>query len=229
MGYYKYHKKNLSILDRIDHQQLTFKAGEFIITPDYNNDYIYEIIDGLVKVYTCNENEEQYIHVINGPGTIFPMAWYIGMDSVLPYMEALNDVLAVRYKKTDFKEALSKNIEISNEVLARIIYQSNTYIDRVVNLEFKYASQRLAYRILYIGEKFGKLKEKILVLPPLTNRDLGRSTNLSRETVNREMSRFKRLNLIKTEETVVTILDIEGLTKEISKKGVKYFNIPNNS
>ncbi len=208
-----------SLEDYLAGEHVIFGAGEMLFDSRNDGAYVYEIVSGIVKSFTLNENGGDVIHVLYGPGNIFPLTWLINKQMPDMRISALGEVEVVRYKKADFADNLVKNGQMSLSVTTKIIMQLNMYAATVDNLVYRFASQRVAYRLLFIGYRFGKkMPGGAIVLPSFTNEDIGRSINLSRESVNRTVAKFIRRNLVEIKRNRIYIIDQVGLRAEVSKR-----------
>jgi len=196
--------------------RVSYKKSEIILRPTDEATDIYFIESGLVKTYSVDEHDEQYLHVIYGKNEIFPLAWIIDKEGLDVIYEALTDCEIMRLSKKVFMETLRTEVDITYSVLCKILDQFVVFAARVDNLEYKTARQRLAYRLIFLCHRFGKRdQDGGIVLPSLTHRDLASSINLARESVSRELSRFEKLKLITSREGRLTVLSLAGLRKQI--------------
>jgi CRP-like cAMP-binding protein len=196
---------------------MVYQKGMIIMRPDMEITSIFEIVSGLIKLYKLNDRNEQNIHIVFGPGDMFPLSWLIDKTPYQTYAKSLNVVEIMRYPKAQFIALMHTDPEVLFFVTTRLVSQMRLYIARVDNLQYKYASQRLAYRLIYLAHRFGIETDDGITLPVFSNRDIGSMTNLSREYVNRELSRFVRLELLHMAGKQVIITDIVGLRNEVSK------------
>jgi CRP-like cAMP-binding protein len=206
----------------IECEAISYTRGELIIEPLVENNYIYVMVMGIVKVYT-RQRHEQSIHLLYGPGELFPISWIISKKQIDAYIEAMNDVVVHRYRKDDFLHAIQTDAAAAFSVVQKLTMQLNLYVARVDNLEFKYASQRLAYRLIFLAQRFGTTMNHEVTLPPLHNQELGSTLNLSRESVSRELARFERLGFIRKQGMSITITNQDGLHGEVSKDPAPLF------
>lgn len=204
-------------------ETVQYGAGEVIMGENIGEDFVFEITHGLAKVFTINGRDQQYVHLIIGPGELFPTAWLIGREYRGITVETIGPVTVRRYDRKLFLQEIRKDGEKALEVMRRMAADLNLYATRLDNLEFKYASERLAYRLMALAQRFGEESKHGVRLPPFTNQDIGQTINLSRESVNRELSRFGRLGITATRSGIIHILDYEGLRKEVSKSSKPLF------
>lgn len=197
-------------------KQIVYANGELILRADDEPQGAYYIVSGFVKVYSINSQGEEYVHIIYGDGEIFPMVWILRKISRSVFYEALGSVTILRAPS----EALVKRLEqdkIASSFLNQVVDQFSVYSDRVDNLEYKYARERLVYRLLFLAGRFGEQTgNSVIIAVPLTQQMIGGSINLSRESVGRELERLERKGLVEyNKQRRIVINDIAELTKEL--------------
>jgi len=197
-----------------------FKKGMVIVRRDDDTNYLHIVISGLVKAYTENSRGEETITVIYGPDDIFPLSWIINQERTPVDFGAIADCEIALIPRAIFLKYLKESPDISYAVMQKILEQYIMFGGRIINLEFKFARERLAYRLLSLAAKFGEKKDNTLVIPHISQNDLGVTINLSREHVSKEMARFEQLGLVKYDNTGIYILDVANLHKECGKDTV---------
>ena len=200
-----------------------YRKGQVMLRPGDEPSDIFLIVEGIVKIYAINNLGEEYIHILFGPGEMFPLAWVVNSTPVSLYFAATSDCTVQRIAQEHFTKALDSNPQTGKEILAQAMRQFSVYVARVDNLEYKYARERLAYRILLIAQRFGKKNGENVELPFLGQQELGASINLSRESVSRELNRFLKMGLIVYEKGCLMVLDAQGLRKEIGNTSHSLF------
>ena len=93
------------------------------------------------------------------------------------------------------------------------------YIAQVNNLEYTYASERVAYQLLILADRFGETTPRGVLLPPFSYQTIGSLINLSRVSVNREMGKFAQQGLLKVIKNRIYLLNIPALKKKIDRDG----------
>jgi CRP/FNR family cyclic AMP-dependent transcriptional regulator len=198
-----------SIID--ESRFIEYSKGEVISRPNELVEYVHFIMRGLVKVYTINKRGEEFIQAVYGPSDIFTLTTVINGLQINSYYEALNNCTIRRVPVKEFIDALKSDTQFSFEVIQQIVAQLTVYKSRVDSLEYKYAQERLAHYILLFSYRFGERKEGKLVVPSLTQEDLGNTINLSRESVSKGLKRFVRLGFISHVDSHLIVSDVEGL------------------
>jgi CRP/FNR family transcriptional regulator len=193
----------------------SYKKGSLIVKPGDPKSNVYYLTKGYVKVYVIGKNGSEHIHALLTPGFIFPLVILFGMPPLQLHFAALSDAHVMCLKAEDFKESIQSKASLCFETLQMLTKIFSTYMLRVDNLEFKFARERLAYRLLTLGAKLGVSKNSEIFLPHINQYDIGAMINLSRESVSRELSRFERLGYIGHQGSSIIIKDVSALQREI--------------
>jgi CRP-like cAMP-binding protein len=110
------------------------------------------------------------------------------------------------YESTPIAAALVREVVRQNELHAR----------RIENLSYRYASDKLTYRILNLAERFGVTKDGMVFINiPVTHRQLGLFINMARESVSREMQKLVTRDLINYERQHIAILNLPELIESL--------------
>lgn len=194
------HPRSATILNDADDQQST-----------------YYIASGYVRIYSLNRRNEQYTHIIYGPGELFPLTWMAGPIPKDVLYETLSDVQIFRLPIKQLNKDMLTDSVLAYGVLQQVIEQYRIYTGRVDNLEYKYASERLAYRLILLANRFGIDGPRGTTIEPLmTHQLIGTSLNLSRESVSREMEKLVRRGLVHYNELrQIVIPDLQKLATEL--------------
>ena len=194
----------------------SFKGGEIIARSDESNDTTYMIKSGYVKVYSLNSHGEEYLHIIYRAGEIFPIIWMAGKLQQGVFYAAIDNVSVYSLPGNFLLEKVRNDARLSMAMTMQVIRQFNIYVDRVDNLEYKFGRERLAYRLLFLASRFGRNTARGLTIDvPLTQKSLGTSINLSRETVARELHRLETRGLVVYEDRRIIILNVDHLCNEL--------------
>jgi CRP/FNR family transcriptional regulator len=196
-------------------RELNFKKGDIVFHPDEAKNCFYFIKSGLIKCFVIGKNGDEHIHSLFTAGDIFPMVIVLGKMPLNVYFQAVSNTNIRALTKEAFTQALKADAILCFEVLQNLAKMFATYMLRVDNLEFKFARERLAYRLLTLGAKLGIPKREGFLLPHINQYDIGAMINLSRESVSRELGRFERLGYIGHNGSNIIIKDVSALHREI--------------
>lgn len=196
-----------------------YSRGEVIVAGDDPNPDIHYIGRGFVKVYSINDDGEEYVHVVYRKGEIFPLIWALRDHRRRIFYEAIDDCVLWKKTKNELREYLDEHADpISRALLGRLAEQFNIYADRLDNLQYKSAYERVVYRILFLAGRFGvRQGDRVIIEAPITHKLLAQSINLARESVSREFEKLQTKGLIDTTNSHIVINDVKALSHEFSE------------
>ncbi len=192
-----------------------FKKGEMILQAHQTSEYLHVIQEGLVKVYSITSSGDEAIAVIYGRQDVFPLSWIIQSRKKSMYYQAITHCRVALIPQKILLEQMQTSAEVSFAMSQRILEQYELYATRISNLEFKYGRERLAYRLLMLGARFGQKIDDTIIIPRINQHDLAAMINMSRESLSREMSRFERRGVIKYTNNSIVIADEAALRTEL--------------
>lgn len=200
-------------------QTLTFQKGAVIVGNNTSPKGVYYITGGYLKVYSISDAGDEYLHIILGKGEIFPMTYaYLGRNPESLYFEAISECALQRISKDWFNWFLHADNELSFAMGQQLALQFQAYSDRLDNLEYKKASERIAYRLLFLAARFGReVDAGIMIEAPVTHDTFAHSINLARETVSRELERLERDKVIGRIKNHFVIKDGVKLSTKLSR------------
>jgi CRP/FNR family transcriptional regulator, cyclic AMP receptor protein len=193
--------------------------GQVVLRGDDDNPDIYFVGKGFIKVYSINDEGEEYLHIIYKQGDIFPLIWIFRNRRRRVFYEAMTDSVVWKLPKTHFLDYIkAKTDPVSFSVIEKLAEQFNIYADRLDNLEYRNAGERVVYRLLFLASRFGqKSDDKIIIEAPITHKLIAESINLTRESVSREIERLSKAGLIGSQNGKIIINSIEKLSQEFSE------------
>lgn len=206
-------------------KEVRFRKGEIILHPYEDTAFLHVIRSGLVKAYTINSRGEEAINVIYGQDDLFPLAWIINQQRQPVYFQALTECRAVLVPQDVFLEYIQSSAAITYAVMQKILEQTTLFASRINNLEFKFARERLAYRLLVLAAKFGEPNKRgEMVIPHISQQDLAATINVSRESVSREISRFEKLGCLIYKSSGIVIKNQQQLHDEVRDTVIMYYD-----
>lgn len=200
-------------------QPLHVQKGEVIIGNDMMPDGVYFLDTGYVKIYSISDEGHEYLHIIYGHGDLFPLTWaYMDSQPSQLYYETISDCTLWRVSRYWFTQMARTNAAISYDLGLQLAYQFRVYSDRIDNLEYKKASDRVIYRLLFLGSRFGtKQDDSLTIDAPITHEHFANSINLARESVSRELEKLEREGLLYRSDNRLVLTDAPALAARLSK------------
>jgi len=197
---------------RTEGKEVAFKKGEFIIRPGESPPAVFYIYQGLVKAYDITKYGEENMLIIRKEHEIFPLIWALtGQERNVIY-EALVPSVTWQVSREHFMEHVTKESDMLAPLLDMTLEMYRIHGERIMNLEYRSVRERIVSFLLTTSRRFGHNGAKGLTITvPLRHQDIASSINASRETVSRELAAMERKGLIKSEQSLVTLTDIDGL------------------
>lgn len=198
-------------------RQKKFSAGEIVLRGEDPSGVIL-ILDGFVSVYSISDAGDHYTHVIYKAGELFPLIWALNNTHRKIFYEALSDVVVAKADRNEFLKFIKTDPLITYEVLEQLSQQFYIFADRLDNLQYKSAKEKVAYRLMFLAGRFGERNgQSVVIKAPLTHAVISETVNLARETVSRELESLEKKGIIGTEGQYLIIKDIAKLGKEFSE------------
>src|SRR5207253_2598102 len=117
-----------------------------------------------------------------------------------------------------FLRLVQTNLELCFAMSMQLATQFQAYMDRIDNLEYKKADERVAYRLLFLASRFGIKADNVITIDvPITHELLAQSVNLTRETVSRHVEILVSKDIISHINHRFAIKDLDGLTSRLSR------------
>ena len=195
--------------------------SSIIITEDEEHSF-YVISNGLVSVKAFDPTMKEKVLAYLEPGDFFGEMASIDSEPRSADVVTCNEEVEVLvFSQKDFLEILhnypSVHLALSREFCRRLRLLNH----RLSSVSLP-ASARIARSIISIANEHGKMTKEGLLLPKLTQSEIGKMSDSPRETVNRAFSELRDAGLIiPTESKQVLIPSIEKLEDWIkSKSGI---------
>lgn len=192
------------------------RKGELIVHADDEDVGLFYIQSGFVKISTVNSRGEEYVHVVYGPDELFPLMWLRRRVRRNVFYEALTPTVILRARSEDFEAVLKNDVRLCFEMVERATAQHGIFIDRINNLQYKFARERLVYCLLYLARRFGVSDGKEYEIGlRISHQVIASNINLSRESVGREIDRLVRKEMVYMREGHIVLRDIPGLVAQL--------------
>ena len=177
---------------------------------------IFFLKTGRVKIVKYYKDGKENIITLINPGEIFGEMAYLDEIQRTDSAVTVDPSLLCAINKNDLSEFVNNNPGLNLKLTKLIGLKLKSYSERIEDLVFKDADQRIISFLLRLAEKTGKeLGEQIFVKPFLKHQDIGEITACSRQTVNYLLSELKDKNIIKFDRKMLVILKPGELAKLI--------------
>lgn len=196
-------------------QQIRYKPGETIIKQNTSSTYVVCVRDGLAKVYVEGiKGKNLIVKIIRNLDFVTGGDLFNGNVQNFT-ISAVTPVTCCLINATKLSQLFSENNRFAVELLRHHTKQNNALLDKLVVLTQKYMPGRVADTLLYLKNDVFKANPFTV---PLTRQDLADMSNMTKESLVRILQQFKSSKLIKTQGSLIEILD-ESSLQEISKNG----------
>ncbi|RCW93358.1 response regulator [Winogradskyella arenosi] len=185
-----------------------FRKNETIYQEGQNSNYVYLILQGVVKCFKYDENGKELTTALHKEDDIFG---YTSFTQNIPYKEsatAMKDVEMVGVSKSELKEVLDKNHKITLEIIQLLSENITGVKDQLLQMAYSSVKRKTAATILRFAEKINAKPEDPI---RISRSDLASVAGIATETLIRTMSDFKKLGIIEMEGRTVKVLDLQKL------------------
>jgi CRP/FNR family transcriptional regulator len=194
--------------------RLKYGKGQIIIRPEDEPSGVFYIQSGYVKTYSINKYGSENLHLIRKSGEIFPLIWAFTDEIREVYYEAVVDSDLLRVSRSEFLKFVDDNPKVMRYVLDQAIEMYRIHSERLYNLQFQTAQERVIYALITLADRFGEDHSAgIKIMVPLKHSDIAASLKMTRETATRILSKLEKRGLIGYEKPYLVIRDLEALRK----------------
>lgn len=219
--------ENFNLFDGLDKNRM-MELSQVISDKEINGDHpiyfanepsktVYFLKTGRVKITKyLNDGSEKIIAIIN-PGEIFGEMAYLDEVARTDYAVTLEQSMICAVNKNDLAAFIEKNPGLNLKLTKILGLKLRSFSERIEDLIFKDADQRIASFILRYAEKNGKkVGDQVFVKPFLKHQNIGEMTACSRQTVNYFLTGLRNKGIINFDRTKLIINDLDSLKKIIS-------------
>jgi CRP/FNR family transcriptional regulator, cyclic AMP receptor protein len=185
-----------------------FKAdkGRLLAYTDLG-DNVYWIRTGLIIAGVSGLRRPTHAFGIFEPGYILQARFLIEDRRTDITYKPITAVTMYGVSVNNMLEAINRDSLLSMDIARLSLTRTDLLSKRIENLNYRYASDKLIYRILHLAERFGIPEGNGIYIPlQLTHRELGTFINMARESVSREMQKLIDKGLITYNQRHITIL-----------------------
>lgn len=182
--------------------------GQVLISPHHEPTSVYFIRKGYVKAYDISLQGENQLMAISSLGEIFPLHWALDKEYRQLFYQAMTPVEVGAMAKEEFRRRVENDPPLLHAIIKLLLWSYRYSQQRIQNLEYRSAMERIAFRLLFLGKYFGRRQgnaTKITV--PLTYQDFADSLNITRDTANKSLLVLMNQGVISRHKQVITILD----------------------
>jgi CRP-like cAMP-binding protein len=198
------------LADRLHRRK--YSRGDIIFQKDEPGHSLFIIESGSVRIYMPGTQGADLTLAVMVPGDFFGDLSLLDDRPRSASAVAATDAVLLSLERSDFSSLLRARPDAALAVLATIARRLRDTDQTASDLAFLDVQGRLARKLLDLGDANGSRREDGIVLPSgITQEDLANMIGVTRESVNRNLSVFRRLGLIAREGRKIIIRDPVGL------------------
>ncbi|KXX69097.1 hypothetical protein AVL50_16800 [Flammeovirga sp. SJP92] len=188
---------------------MLFKKGDVIYFPEDEEQKLFLVSKGKVKLCKYNSDGEEVVKMILSKGEIFGEKVLLGQDKREEYAIAEGNETALCLLSIDKMQQLMRKNERFGLFIYKLIGLRVKKIERRLEiLVCKDAELRLLEFVKDLFE--GNFKDEQTVKHHYSQNDIAKLIGTSRETVSKSMSKYKKMNILDYTRSTITLLDKEN-------------------
>jgi len=195
-------------LRRYDRQQMLVYAADAPAG-------VFYIVEGQVRQYDISSQGDEIVVNVFKPGAFFPMAWAINASPNRYFYESSTAVTAHLAPAKDAVAFLKANPDVMFDLLSRVYSGTDGMQRRMAHLMGGTAETRVAFELLVECKRFGEQRPDGGCVISIHEEELARRAGLSRETVNRELSKLKQAGLLAVSHKNLLITNMPQLEAQL--------------
>jgi len=194
----------------------TYAKGEVIVQAGEDPAGVFYLTEGRVSQYDITANGTAVVVNVFKPFAFFPMSWAINRTPNVYFYEASTNVTAHKVPADAAVAFLRDNPDVLFDLLSRVYRGTDGLLRRMAHLMGGQAKTRLQFELLNAAYRFGETRPDGSVAVPLKESELGSTSGLARETVNRNVQELKAAGLIEVSRHGFVLTDLARLERMVS-------------
>ena len=191
-------------------EEFFFAPGEIIYHEGDNSNFVFLIGEGLVKTFKIDEQGKELVTGLHKEDDFFGFTSFSNNIAYQETATAIENVKVLRLLKTEFKNVLQKNHEVTFELIDHLTDNVTEIKNQLLQMAYSSVRKKTANTILQFSEKMNNTYNQN---PKISRTDLAGIAGIATETFIRTLSDFKRDGLIDIEGRSIKILNLEKLKK----------------
>jgi CRP-like cAMP-binding protein len=198
-----------------DYPLKTYSKGQIFFFPKDTLTCAYYVIKGYVRVFDISRNGNEVVVNIFSPKSTFPMAKVLNKTPNNYFYQASTALTTREAPPQDLIEFLSKNADVSLDLLANSYLNAQIIRRRMAHLMGGSANNRLVYELLVLARGFGGPDKNDEHIITINESEIGARSGLSRETVSREIKTLKNKDYLSVTARGIVLHSVKSLEKKL--------------
>lgn len=193
-------------------QRKTYTRREMLYSETEQNDYLYILVSGGVKVYKSTSDGRQQIHkLVAVPGDLVACE-DLFQDAAGSSAEAIENTVLCGLHREFLQAASQRHAEIANMLMRVMASKLNAYIRHVANLGSKTALQKVSsYLVFRLNSHSQRKADQDVLSESLTRVELAEMLGITHRTLIRSLKELENDQVINLVKDGYKILDLPGL------------------
>lgn len=192
------------IYESLPHKVKTFSPKELLFLEGDSLDFVYRIIDGLVKITRIHPSGDEKIFDILGPGDYIALIAVLQNNtSYVASAESLTEVKSVKINTLDIKKAYQSNTIFQSTCLNCAVTRSTMFQNKLFQTSNIDTEEKILGTLQILAQKFGTIENDTVILKlPITKTVLASVIGIRRETLSRKLTEMQNNNIIEIENNI---------------------------
>ena len=191
-----------------------YRRGDIIFQKDDPGHSLFIVARGSVRIYVPSTQGADLTLAVLGPGHFFGDLSLLDGRPRSASAAALGDTHVVILERTDFVSVIRTRPAAVMSVLAVVVRRLRETDEMASDLAFLDVGGRLAKKLLELAATNGvKRPDGVLLDMSITQEELANMIGVTRESVNRNLSLFRRVGLVAKEGRRFVLRDPAGLRR----------------
>ncbi len=210
-------KESMNELSKIA-QDSELDKNHPIYFPNEPSNSIFLLKSGRVKISRYSNDGKEMIMAFINPGEVFGEMSYLGENERTDIAVTIEPSFICAINKDDFAQFIEKNPSLNLKLTRLIGLKLKSYSERIEDLVFKDAKQRVISFIKKLADENGKIVgDQIFVKPFLKHQDIADLTACARQTVNDVLTDLREKGIIDFDRKKLIINDMDSLKSNLKK------------
>lgn len=194
-------------------QNKTYGKNSFVYQPDEPADWVFFVVDGVVKNGTVNKEGREVIKNLFYPGEMFGELGLSGIPERPDFAGTFKSGAEIlRVPLEAMKELIKRNPEIGQRMIAKLGERLSRSEKRLEELVFNDARTRIIDFIKEQMDRYGSAYgDETMVNHGFTHQDMANITGTSRQLVTIVLNELRRKKVINFDRTSILIKDLKEL------------------
>jgi CRP/FNR family transcriptional regulator, cyclic AMP receptor protein len=196
-------------------QHRSYSRSSFVLRAGEENDALYIILSGRVKVLIPDEEGHEVILSMLGPNEYFGEMGLLDDQPRSASVEALEACETLRISKAGFTAILKDNFDLAMVIMRNLVKRLRDADRKIESLALIDVYGRVARLIIDMAEE---VDGKWVVAQAPAKQEIARMIGASREMVSRVVKDLQLKGLIRAEKRRIYVLDKQSMTRRASTR-----------